>query len=93
MMFWYGAHWAFWQVSVMWIGMILFWALLAWAIYALVTAAARKPRHGDDDGGNGRRILDQRLARGEIDDAEYRRLRGLIESGDQHEPVGARTER
>jgi putative membrane protein len=91
MMFWYGAHWAFWQVSVMWIGMILFWALLAWAVYALVTAATRKPRRGGDDEGNARRILDERLARGEIDEAEYQRLRSLIGSGDQHEPAGART--
>ena len=93
MMFWYGGHWAFWQASLMWIGMILFWALLIWVIYALVTAATRKPPRGDDDGGNARRILDQRLARGEIDDAEYRRLRGLIESGDQHERAGAGTAR
>jgi putative membrane protein len=88
MMFWYGAHLAFWQVSVMWIGMIVFWGLLAWAVYALVTAATRTPSRGDQDGADARRILDQRLARGKIDDEEYRRLRGLIGSGDQHEPVG-----
>lgn len=28
MMFWYGAHWAFWQTGLMWVGMIAFWGLL-----------------------------------------------------------------
>ena len=88
MMFWYGGHWAFWQASLMWLGMIVFWVLLAWAIYALVSAA-RKPPRGDHDSGGARRVLDQRLARGEIDEAEYRRLRDLIGSVDQHEPAGA----
>src|SRR5260370_29446337 len=31
------------------------------------------------------RILDERLARGEIDTAEYQRLRDLITAGHQHE--------
>jgi putative membrane protein len=93
MMFWYGAHWAFWQASVMWIGMIVFWGLLAWAIYALVTAANRRPSGSDRDGADPRRVLDQRLVRGEIDEAEYRRLRDLIGSGDQHEPAGTGTAR
>jgi putative membrane protein len=88
MMFWYGAHWAFWQASLMWIGMILFWALLIWAVYALITAATRKSPRGDHDGGEARRILDQRLARGEIDEAEYQRLRDLIGSGDSQTPAG-----
>jgi putative membrane protein len=79
MMLWYGGHWAFWQASLMWLGMIVFWGLLAWVIYALVTAATRRPPRGDHDGGYARRILDQRLARGEIDEAEYRRLRDLID--------------
>ena len=55
----------------MWVGMIAFWGLLIWAVYALITSATRRPgsqargeeRHGDD----ARRILDERLARGEID--------------------------
>lgn len=77
MMFWYGGHWAFWEIGLMWIGMIAFWAFLIWAVYALVTSATRKPGHGPG-GEDARRILDQRLARGEIDAEEYRRLRDLI---------------
>lgn len=92
MMFWYGAHWAFWQVSLMWVGMIVFWGLVIWAVYALVTAARRPSRDRDEGGGSdARRILDERLARGEIDEAEYRRLRDMIGSGGQHEPAGTGT--
>jgi uncharacterized membrane protein len=95
MMFWYGAGWLWWQVTLMWVGMLAFWGLLIWGIYALVTGAARRPGDGhNSDSGEARRgggafeILDERLARGEIDAAEYQRLRGLITSGDRQ----ARTE-
>ena len=82
MMFW-NSGWAWWQAGLMWLAMIAFWALLIWLIYALVTGAigrGRQPerdeeRHGDD----ARRILDERLARGEIDIEEYQRLRDVIE--------------
>jgi len=86
MMFWYGGHWAFWQVSLMWVGMIVFWGLLIWAVYALIKAATRGPaRHRDEDGASGARpILDERLARGEIDEAEYQRLLDLLGSPENH---------
>jgi putative membrane protein len=92
MMFWYGGHWAFWQVGLMWAGMLVFWGLLIWAAYALITNAARRPPR-DDDGGEPRRILDQRLARGEIDAEEYRRLRDLLASGDRQAPADTRSAR
>jgi putative membrane protein len=80
MMFWYGGHWAFWQAGLMWAGMLVFWGLLIWGAYVLITTAVRKPDHGDQVG-NARAILDQRLARGEISPEEYRRMRDLL-SGD-----------
>ncbi len=79
MMFWYGEHWAWWQGGLMWIGMLVFWGLLIWGAYALVTNLTRKP--GPPDSGGARQILDQRLARGEISPEEYQRLRDLIGSG------------
>ncbi len=89
MMFWYGSHWAFWQVSLMWVGMIVFWGLLVWVVYALVSAARRPPQARVGGGGSdARRILDERLARGEIDEAEYRRLRGLLSPRDDQKPAG-----
>ena len=83
-MFWYGAHWMFWQSALAWVGTLVFWGLLIWGVYMLIT----RTRRIDDrfrPGGDARRILDQRLARGEIDEAEYRRLRDLIESGDRQD--------
>ena len=80
MMFWYGGHWAFWEVGLMWVGMIAFWGLLIWGVYALFTSATRR-LGGDEHGPNARRVLDERLARGEIGAEEYRRLRDLITGG------------
>lgn len=88
MMFWYGGHWAWWQGGLMWVGMIVFWGLLIWAVYALITNLTRKPP--DTARGDGaRQILDQRLARGEIDAGEYQRLRDLITAGDHTSAAGA----
>jgi putative membrane protein len=81
MMFGYGSHWALWQVALMWIGMVAFVGLLVWAICALVASTSREP---DQHRGNeARHVLDQRLAKGEIDADEYRRLRDLIADDDR----------
>jgi putative membrane protein len=88
MMFWYGEHWAWWQGGLMWVGMLVFWGLLIWGAYALITNLTRKQSdtgHGNDDA---MRILDQRLARGEIDADEYQRLRDLITASDHQSPAG-----
>jgi putative membrane protein len=93
MMFGYGAGWPFWEVAVMWAGMIAFWGLLIWAVYALVTTATRRPGPGtrseEPRGSDARQILDERLARGEIDTDEYRRLRDVLASGDNRSPAGS----
>ena len=93
MMFWYGAGWAWWQAGLMWVGMIAFWGLLIWAVYALITSATRRrgPETPGEEhrGGDARRILDQRLAKGEISPEEYQRLRGLIGSDTHHAATGA----
>jgi putative membrane protein len=92
MMFWNGGGWPFWEVALMWVGMIAFWGLLIWAIYALITSATRwtgpQPRGEEHRGDDARRILDERLARGEIDTDEYRRLRDALASGEGRSPAG-----
>ena len=80
MMFWNGGHWAWWQALLMWVGMIAFWALIIGAIWFFVSGLVRRPDHPpqpDDP----RRLLDERLARGDIDPEEYQRLRDLIATG------------
>ena len=73
----------------MWAVMIAFWGVVLWGIFALVANVTRKPgdaRPGDAGIGDrrpddeARHILDQRLARGEIDTDEYQRLLGVMES-------------
>jgi len=88
MMFWYGGHWAWWQGGLMWLGMIAFWGVLIWAAYAVITNLTRKP-DTPDSGNDARRILDQRVAKGEISPEEYQRLRGLIGSDTHHAATGA----
>ncbi len=80
MMFWYSGGWAFWQVALMVVGMIAFWALAIWAVYALIVSSTGSagPRQS---GGGPRQILEERLARGEIDAEEYRRLREVLATG------------
>ena len=81
MMFEYGNNWSPWQAALMWVGMIAFWGLVIWGVYALATGVNRNS--GDDQrdrdrGSRARHILDQRLAKGEIDADEFRQLRDLI---------------
>jgi uncharacterized membrane protein len=82
MMLWNGGQWAFWQVALMWIVMIAFWGLVGWFVYYLVTAASRN-RYQNDNRPGAKRILDERLAHGEIDTEEHRRLRDAMNSDDR----------
>lgn len=93
MMFWYGSGWPWWGGTLMWVAMIAFWALLIWAVYALVTGITRRSGEPDRGGqdqqpGSARRILDERLARGEIDADEYGRLREILDGPPGRSPAG-----
>ena len=91
MMFWNGGGWAWWQAGLMWIAMIAFWGLLIWGIYALVTGATRRGDNAERGGqqpADARRILDERLARGEIDTEQYQRLREVLDGGTGRSPAG-----
>ena len=79
MMYSYGDGWAWWQMSLMWVGIAAFWGLLIWAVYLFATSSSRGGEGREDP----RRILAMRLARGEIDGDEYRRLRALLKSDDR----------
>jgi putative membrane protein len=93
MMFWNGGGWAWWQAGLMWLAMIAFWALLIWAIYALITSVTRRQDQPEPDErrqpGDARRILDERLARGEIGTEEYRRLLDVLEGGTGRSTAGS----
>ena len=101
MMFGYGGTgggWPVWAVALTWIGMLVLLGVLIWVGYTLMTNAGRRPRpdrgagpgtHERGGGADARGVLDERLARGEIDAAEYQRLRGLIAAGKNQAPAGA----
>ncbi|MFB6835740.1 SHOCT domain-containing protein [Streptomyces sp. NPDC056361] len=83
MMFWYGNGMNGWGWFAMSAGMVLFWGLLITAVVlvfrALDRAAGPPARRGS---AVPEQILGERLARGEIDEAEYRRLLGTLRSGE-----------
>ena len=89
MMGWYhdGVGWGGWLVMT--IAMVVFWGLVVWAVIAIFRStqppATNHPAHREPLD-----ILDERFARGEIDETEYRAradvLRGAVQS-----PVRART--
>ncbi|WP_370416923.1 SHOCT domain-containing protein [Streptomyces fradiae] len=75
MMFWYGNGMNGWGWFAMSAGMVLFWGLLitvAVMLFRSLDRAAERPR---DSGpaASAEQILGERLARGEIDEEEYRR--------------------
>jgi len=83
-----GGGWPVWAVALMWIGTLAFLGVLIWIGYILMTRQheQRRGNRGAQErrsGADARGLLDERLARGDIDAAEYQKLRGLIE-GDRH---------
>lgn len=88
MMFGYGySGWWGWEIAFMWAAMIALVALLVWAVTRTVSGR-RGDRAGDDPAVPGR-ILDERLARGEIDADEYARVRDALHSRGARPPVDA----
>lgn len=77
-----GAHWGVWIVMI--VAMLVLAAILAWAVVSIVrhrdmhAAAGTSPTPG---GIEALRILDERLARGDIDVEEYTRRRDLLRGG------------
>lgn len=72
MMWWYGPGMNGWGYGLMTISMVLFWALIVFGIVALIRYIGRAGQVTTDRP-TPRQLLDERFARGEIDDEEYRR--------------------
>lgn len=78
MMFYGNGGWSFWEVALMTVAMIAFWGLLIWGLSAVITGS--KHPTGELGSDPARRILDERLAKGEINEDEYTRRRELLHS-------------
>lgn len=77
----YGMHgagwgWGMWLLVV--VGTIVFWAAIAWFVRSLMQDRPRSNARGPATGSDALRILDERLARGEVAPEEYERLRALL---------------
>jgi putative membrane protein len=89
----YGGGWPVWEIALMWIAMITFIGLLAWGVCALAGGASRRRGNAPGEGtGDPARILDERLARGEIDADEYAQLREVLASSSTQRRAGARSQ-
>jgi putative membrane protein len=73
-----GIGWGGWLVMVAM--MVVFWGAIAWVIVTLIRHNGSLT-HPASTGTDGMRILDERFARGEIDEAEYQRRRELLRGG------------
>jgi putative membrane protein len=77
-MFEYGSSSSGWDIALMSLAMLVIWGLAIWAIcYLVIGRSNRRLESGPDEA---RSILNQRLAKGEIDQDEYRQLIELLDA-------------
>jgi putative membrane protein len=70
-----------WGSGFGWIWMLVIWVVVIGGVVWVVTQlATTNGRRGQDDSSEARSVLDERFARGEIDEAEYRRIRDELSS-------------
>lgn len=60
------------------VGMLVLMVLVLAAVVSLAVVLARRGQQPPNPAGTARRILDERFARGEIDQEEYRRRRDAL---------------
>jgi len=83
-MWWWHDGWGPLGWLLMTVGMLAFWGLVAWGIVSVVRGSSRPaapPRSPEE-------ILDERLARGEIDAEEYRKRLDALRGSRPRSPVG-----
>jgi putative membrane protein len=72
-----GIGWGGWFVMVAM--MVVFWGAIAWVIVTLIRhGSSGSPRPAESAPPEPLQILDERFARGEIDDEEYLRRRAVL---------------
>ena len=83
-----GGHWGLWALMI--VALVVFLGALASIIVILIrhrgtfpVSTAAPPPSGPPPPSGARVILDQRFARGEIDEEEYTRRRSLLEGSDE----------
>ncbi|WP_412078678.1 SHOCT domain-containing protein [Streptomyces xanthophaeus] len=88
MMFWYDHDIGGWGWFAMSVSMILFWALIITVAVLLFRALARPPEHTHvSSAPTAEQVLAHRLARGEIDEDDYRRRLGALRQSGPGAPL------
>lgn len=79
-MMWHDGGWGAGTWVLMSLLMIAFWTVVVVGVVWLVRGSGRAPTSTGPSaaGGSARRILDERLARGEISEEEYRQRRATL---------------
>jgi putative membrane protein len=80
-MMWYGgAGWGWWMLFG-WIWMVVFWGLIIWAVYTIVSrlAARREPPSGTLE--SALDILERRYASGELTHEQFEEMRRRLTGG------------
>jgi putative membrane protein len=88
-----GTRWGLWIVIIL--AMVAFFGILAWAVVSIIRqrdgqrlGGAQSPPTGGSSSPNPLQILDERLARGEIEIDEYTRRRDLLGGAGPATPPG-----
>lgn len=79
-MYWYGDHMSGWGWALATIGMVTFWGLLITGVVLLVRYLGR-PSEPPPAARTAEQLLAERLARGEIDEAQYRERLAVLREG------------
>ena len=87
-----GGGWSVPEIAFMWIVVTIFVGLLIWGTYALAGGSRRRSNELGEGAGDPARILDERLARGEVDADEYAKLREALASSSTRRRAGARSQ-
>ena len=96
MMGWYnnGVGWGWGAWIMMSLAMVVFWGLVIFAVVAIFRGTSRTTNGGDRvTHPDPMQILDERFARGEIDEADYHARREVLRSARHDGPPSSDAER
>lgn len=71
-----------WWMTMGWLWMVVFWGLIIWAVYAVISRLERKPTDQEPrEEATALDILERRYARGELTTEQFEEMRTRLTSG------------
>jgi putative membrane protein len=74
-----GIGWGGWLAMV--VMMVVFWGAIAWVVVTLIRHGGSRSEPQSSAGNGAMRVLDERFARGEVEEDEYQRRREILREG------------